>query len=74
MQSTAPVWLTDRVQLLDVLRGFAILGIFMMNLYGFSFYWAFTESEKAGMALARYDETVSFLHIMIFEGKFYSNK
>ena len=72
MQSTAPVWLTDRVQLLDVLRGFAILGIFMMNLYGFSFYWAFTESEKAGMALARYDETVSFLHIMIFEGKFYS--
>ncbi|MEO7264185.1 MAG: DUF418 domain-containing protein [Ferruginibacter sp.] len=67
-----PMQSSQRIKLLDVLRGFAILGIFIMNLEGFSFYWAFTDAEKAAVAFASYDHTTNFLQLMLLEGKFYS--
>lgn len=67
-----PVQKSERIQLLDVLRGFAIFGIFIMNLESYTFYWVLTDEQKARLAFAPYDHTIRFLHHMFFEGKFYS--
>ncbi len=67
-----PIQVHERIQLLDVLRGFAILGIFILNLNAFSFYWFLTDAQKAKLVLALYDHKTIFMHSMFFEGKFYS--
>ncbi len=72
MQTLAPVQSNDRVIFMDVLRGFAILGIFIANL-GTGFSW-YNESVNATgpMLLPKADHTMSFMHHMLIEGKFYS--
>ncbi|HMJ45964.1 MAG TPA: DUF418 domain-containing protein [Ferruginibacter sp.] len=67
-----PIQKDERIQLLDILRGFAILGIFIMNLEGFTFYWALDDTQKSQLFLHPYDHTTEFLHAMLIEGKFYS--
>lgn len=69
MNSLAPVQLKDREVFMDVLRGIAILGIFIANLQYFSFY-----SPKASGAFINQslDHQFTFLHAMFIEGKFYS--
>jgi len=71
MHNLAPVQTTQREIFMDVLRGFAILGIFIANLNGFSWY---NGSAKATgpYLLPGADNTMSFLHQMFIEGKFYS--
>lgn len=72
MQNLTPVLSTERETFMDVLRGFAILGIFIANLgSGFSFY---SESAHATGPLLEpnLDHTMTFLHHMFIEGKFYS--
>ena len=71
MHRLAPVQTTQREIFMDVLRGFAILGIFIANLNGFSWY---NGSAKATgpYLLPGADNTMSFLHQMFIEGKFYS--
>ncbi|HMK05497.1 MAG TPA: DUF418 domain-containing protein [Ferruginibacter sp.] len=72
MQKLAPVNTHEREIFMDVLRGFAILGIFIANLgTGFSGY---RESEHltGPMLLPDLDHKMSFLHHMFIEGKFYS--
>lgn len=72
MQTLAPVQINEREIFMDVLRGFAILGIFIANLgTGFSGY-----NESAHLAgpmlLPGLDHKTAFLHHMFIEGKFYS--
>lgn len=70
MNSIAPVQLKDREIFMDVLRGFAILGIFIANLQYFSYYNSrITEGIFLYPAI---DKKISFLHGMFVEGKFYS--
>ncbi len=72
MQTLAPVKTNEREIFMDVLRGFAILGIFIANLgAGFSGY---NESAHAtGPYLVEgWDHKMQFLHHMFIEGKFYS--
>jgi uncharacterized protein len=72
MQTLAPVLTKDREIFMDVLRGFAILGIFIANLgSGFSLY---SESAHATgpLLVPGWDHTMTFLHHMFIEGKFYS--
>lgn len=72
IQTLQPVQKSERIQLLDILRGFAILGIFIMNLEGFTFYWALNDAQRVQVPLASYDHTMEFLQWMFIEGKFYS--
>jgi uncharacterized protein len=72
MNTTAPLQVTQRAAILDVLRGFALLGIFIANLFDFNFYWIIDDAQKAALPLAEYDKTASFLQRMFVEGKFYS--
>lgn len=71
MQTLSPVKASERIVFMDVLRGFAILGIFIANLNSFAWY---SESKQAtgAMLLPELDHKVLFLHHMFIEGKFYS--
>ncbi|MEO5948301.1 MAG: DUF418 domain-containing protein [Chitinophagaceae bacterium] len=72
MHTLAPVKATDRIVFMDVLRGFAILGIFIANL-GTGFTWYNESANATGpLLLPKADHTMSFLHHMFIEGKFYS--
>lgn len=72
MQTLSPVQTNEREIFMDVLRGFAILGIFIANLgAGFSGYNA--DAHVTGPFLVEgWDHKMSFLHHMFIEGKFYS--
>ena len=71
MHALAPVKANEREIFMDVLRGFAILGIFIANLHSFSWY-----NEGPGLSgpfiLPGADKTMYFLHHLFIEGKFYS--
>ena len=47
MQTLTPVQTNEREIFMDILRGFAILGIFIANLGGFSFYNESAHSTRA---------------------------
>lgn len=71
MQALAPVKANEREIFMDVLRGFAILGIFIANLNGFSWYREGLPASGPYL-LPQADRSMSFLHHMFIEGKFYS--
>ena len=71
MQMLSPVQTKEREIFMDVLRGFAILGIFIANLNGFSWYNA-QEQATGPYLLPDADHKMGFLHHMLIEGKFYS--
>lgn len=71
MQTLAPVQTNQRETFMDVLRGFAILGIFIANLNSFSWYSASAKATGPYL-LPEADHTMAFLHHMLIEGKFYS--
>src|SRR5215208_2003277 len=66
-----PVKDNQRIWIMDALRGFAILGIFIANLgSGFSFYDP--SAPHSGPYFSSFDKEMTFLHHMLIEGKFYS--
>jgi uncharacterized protein len=71
LNSNIPVQNQDREIFMDVLRGFAILGIFIANLNSFTFYSA--NANLTGPCLVpELDHNMSFLQHMFIEGKFYT--
>lgn len=71
MPPLTPTATRDRDIFMDVLRGFAILGIFIANLNGFS--WYSPNPDNTGpWLLPKQDHTMAFIHHMFIEGKFYS--
>jgi uncharacterized protein len=71
MQTIQPTQNNEREIFLDALRGFAILGIFIANLAGFS---EFNGDAKitSPWILEGWDDVMEFFHAMLIEGKFYS--
>lgn len=66
----APISLKERIEVLDVMRGFAILGILIGNMQWFSGYGMMPPAVAAlGTAT---DHIVQFLVHFFVEGKFYS--
>lgn len=64
--SATPVPASERIAALDVLRGFALLGIFIMNMPGFSHSLFAAPAMPSGVA----DALVSGLRELFFAGKF----
>lgn len=66
----APTTARERIDLLDILRGFALLGILIVNMgiFSFPFIAAFTETPRGDSAL---DHAVEFLTYALATGKFY---
>lgn len=66
-----PVAKAERIQILDILRGFAVFGILAVNIGGFAspvFYPGYIPPEN----LPWYDELAETLMLFFAEGKFYT--
>lgn len=73
MHSTlAPLQPLARVHLIDALRGFALLGILLINLGAFSLFWGVPAEQKAALSTVRWDQGTQFLLELFVRGKFYS--
>ncbi|HEX2532918.1 MAG TPA: DUF418 domain-containing protein [Chitinophagaceae bacterium] len=74
MQSVSinPVQQGQRAAVLDVLRGFALLGICLANAGYFSLYIFQQKEALALLPTAAADRWFSFFHLAFIEGKFYS--
>lgn len=69
---TSPTPLSERHQILDVLRGFALLGVMLDNLFGFTG-WAFaSEERKQSLPTWNADAILATLEQVFINGKFYS--
>jgi uncharacterized protein len=72
MTLSSPIKAQEREIFMDVLRGFAILGIFIANL-GAGFSWYDENAHLSGTFLIpSWDSKMLFLHHWLIEGKFYS--
>lgn len=68
----SPVSLTERADILDVLRGFALLGVLLDNIFGFSG-WSFqTQPIQESLPTWPADGLLGLLELAFFHGKFYS--
>jgi uncharacterized protein len=63
---------TQRSELLDALRGFALFGVAFSNYAMLSFWLFMPEADKAALPGAGYDEVLDLFHGVFIEGKFYS--
>lgn len=67
---TAPV--KDRAEILDILRGIALLGICLANYPVFSLYVFQKPEVKAAMPTAAIDHWLAYFHFAFIDGKFYT--
>src|SRR5256885_196750 len=66
-----PVAPTERMDVLDVIRGVAVLGILVVNIYAFSGYGFITDAQKRALPWGRFDPIADDLVTFLAEGKFY---
>jgi len=72
-QTTAsPAPINERADILDVLRGFALLGICLANAGYFSLYIFQKPETKNAFFSAPVDRWLSYFHMAFIDGKFYS--
>lgn len=70
--STVPRFTSERIEALDVLRGFAILGILLANVQVFSGFVLLSEAQRAALPTAGADGMTMLLLRILVDGKFYS--
>ncbi len=71
-KTTEPVRLSDRAQILDVLRGIALLGICLANYPVISLYIFQSPEKLAAFPTHQIDEVLAYVHFAFLDGKFYS--
>ena len=68
----SPVNLTERADILDVLRGFALIGVLLDNIFGFTG-WSFqTQAVRESLPTWPADGILGLLEQAFIHGKFYS--
>ena len=72
MSKAQPIQPSERADILDILRGFALLGIFLANSAVFSQYVMQAPAETATWPTASIDKVLSWVHFALIDGKFYS--
>lgn len=72
MTTSLPVPQTERSDILDSLRGFALLGIFMANSAVFSMYAFLPFEQMQTLPTATPDLILTYFHFTFVDGKFYS--
>ena len=68
----AAVPAADRIELLDALRGFALLGILLANILYWSGWIFMPSADRVSLAGARAVEWQHFFHHFFVDGKFYT--
>lgn len=75
-QSLAPIAMpvksSERYAILDVLRGFALLGIAIANFPEFSLYSFLQSNAAEALPTAAVDHIVHYLQYIFIDGKFYT--
>lgn len=71
-QTALPVSLNERVDILDVLRGFALLGVMLDNLMGFTGWGFKTLSMREALPTWPADGILALSELTFINGKFYS--
>lgn len=72
MKNPTPLLGSERAGVLDALRGFAVLGIFIANMLHFTGYFFLPEARRQQLAWSGGDHFVEFLIAVFVDGKFYS--
>ena len=67
-----PVSLNERADILDILRGFALLGVMLDNLMGFTGWSFFTQPQREALPTWPADGIVALSELSFINGKFYS--
>ena len=71
-QTALPVLQTERADILDVLRGFALLGVLLDNIFGFTGWGFMTQAMREALPTWPADGIVALSEITFIKGKFYS--
>src|SRR5829696_7629632 len=71
-QQALPVSLTERADILDSLRGFALLGVLLDNIFGFTGWGFYTQSMREALPTWPADGLVALSELTFIKGKFYS--
>lgn len=71
-QQVLPVSLTERADILDVLRGFALLGVLLDNIIGFSGWGFMLQSTRESLSTWPADGILGLFELAFIKGKFYS--
>lgn len=58
--------------ILDIVRGIALLGVLLANMPGHSYLDYFTPAEQSSFLLAGLNEPLRFIALFFLDGKFYS--
>ncbi len=69
---SGPIMDGERAEVLDALRGFALLGIFISHIPDFSGHTFMTPAEQAGLDRFGLDGAAAMLQDFLIRGKFYS--
>ena len=71
-QVALPVLQNERSDILDVLRGFALFGVLLDNIFGFTGWGFLTQSMREGLPTWPADGIVGLSELTFINGKFYS--
>jgi len=71
-QQVLPVSLTERADILDTLRGFALLGVLLDNLVGFTGWGFQTQEMREALSTWPADGILALSELTFINGKFYS--
>src|SRR5215510_11789527 len=69
---STPVSLSERSDILDVLRGFALFGVLLDNIFGFTGWGEMTQPMRESLATWPADGILGSLEQTFINGKFYS--
>ncbi|HUR65106.1 MAG TPA: DUF418 domain-containing protein [Chitinophagaceae bacterium] len=71
-QDATPVLGNERADILDVLRGFALFGVLLDNIFGFTGWGFLPQQGKEALATWPADAVIGMLEQVFINGKFYS--
>lgn len=71
-QSPSPVLQNERADILDILRGLALLGVMLDNLFGFTGWGFLTQPQREALPTWPTDAILGFVEQSFINGKFYS--
>ena len=71
-QTALPVLQNERADILDVLRGFALLGVLLDNIFGFTGWGFYTQPMREALPTWPADGIVALSEQTFINGKFYS--